>query len=73
MNFHRFTNFSGQLNYLLHFDGNENDIERWKTQGAKYWTAESMLHMNKYHAEDNDCESYEENSCSNENSPKMVN
>lgn len=72
MNFHTFMYFVGQLNYLLHFDGNENDIERWKSQGAKYWNAESMLHMDKYHSEDNYCDSYEENTCSNKNSPNSV-
>lgn len=28
---------SSQLNYLLHFDGNIKDFERWQENGANIW------------------------------------
>lgn len=28
---------SGQLNYLLHFDGTKKDLHRWKAYGAELW------------------------------------
>lgn len=36
---------SSQLNYLLHFDGNKNDFQRWKAHGAADWTYENFRYF----------------------------
>lgn len=36
---------SSQLNYMLHYDGNRHDFERWKAHGASGWTYENFRYF----------------------------
>lgn len=34
---YKYSKIVGQINYLLHFDGNAKDYARWQSHGANYW------------------------------------